>query len=115
MTVTEIKKLNKEIEIMMTQPIKFAVKYKLNKLHKEVQEIVLQEDNNRLELLNKYASIAEGATNYDFNSPDDLDKFYKEYDEVGKEVITLNHSFNLIDFENVTHGNYQYLFEFIKD
>ncbi|WP_164108233.1 MULTISPECIES: hypothetical protein [Sphingobacterium] len=113
MRVEEIKVLQTEVDRLQQEDVKFAVKYKLNKLNKELKEITEQAETKRIELLNKYGVLPEGESQYIFESDENATSFSAEYNAVMNEDIEITHSFSIEDFENVT-GFYNQIFDLIN-
>lgn len=116
MKVQNIKNLAVEIQQLLNENISFSLKYKLNKLAKDVQILVDQIEETRIGLLEQYAVLNEAENKYQFESDKNAEKFSKEYAEKLEEEIDLGYQFNINEFNNITNASqYQYIFELIND
>lgn len=114
MKVEKIKQLQTEVDKIQQENIKFSVRYKLNKLNKELTEILDTAETKRIELLNQYGKLEEGQTQYIFETDEAMSNFSNEYNEVMNEDIEITSTFTLEDFEAVTGTGYNLIFELIK-
>jgi hypothetical protein len=73
-----------------SQPLRAKAAFRVSKILRAVNPELESFETQRRALLDKYGKLPEGATEYEFNSPEARTEFEKEYEELLTAEVSLN-------------------------
>lgn len=90
---------------LLTEEINEVTKYWLRRLNTFLAKETKSLEKERIELCDKFGTISEDKTKYDFG--DNIDKFKEEYDIIKNIDVPIKHAiFKLEDFTFTSKRNY---------
>ena len=103
MKVQNIKTLAEEVQQLLNEEISFDLRYKINNLGNDINIVIDQVENTRLDLLQQYGVLVPDENRYIFETEENAEVFAKAYAEALEEDVDLSiHNFNIQEFGGIT-------------
>lgn len=102
MKVQNIKTLAEEVQQLLNEQIQFELRHKLVNLGNDINIVIDQVENTRLDLLQQYGVLVPDENRYIFETEDNAEAFAKAYAEALEEDVDLSmHNFNIQEFGGI--------------